>query len=232
MSDTAQPTLGNEPTARTETGEIKSQTPSQTAPTPPETPTPAEAKPETQPVKTETEPSLLNKEDPQAAGAPDKYDFRLPEGMELTEDGTKEVDTLFRSLGLNNASGQKLVDFYVQKLNEATEAPYKMWNDYQRQWVDEIKADPEIGKRLPEVRATVARAIDGLGDAKLANEFRQAMDVTGAGNHPAFVRAFWKLAQQVTEGGHVAGRGPSPEGQKAPGEAPRSAAAALYPNLK
>ena len=58
------------------------------------------------------------------------------------------------------------------------------------------------------------------------------MNVTGAGNHPAFVRAFWKLAQQVTEGGHVAGRGPSPEGQKAPGEMPRTAASTLYPNLK
>jgi hypothetical protein len=57
------------------------------------------------------------------------------------------------------------------------------------------------------------------------------MDITGAGNNPAFIRAFFKLAQQVTEGRHVAGRGPSTAGQSNPSAAPRTAGEALYPNL-
>jgi hypothetical protein len=58
------------------------------------------------------------------------------------------------------------------------------------------------------------------------------MDYTGAGNNPAFIKAFWKMAQALTEGGHVAGTGPAPIGQKPPGAAERpTAAKALYPNL-
>ena len=143
----------------------------------------------------------------------------------------KEVDSLFREIGLDQPSAQKLMDFYIAKSNEAAEAPFNLWTETQKQWVDEIKADPVIGKRLPEVKATVSRAIDGLGDPKLAAEFRQAMDITGAGNNPAFVRAFYRLAQQVTEGHHVSGKGPSEAGQQAPDAKPRTAATTLYPNL-
>jgi hypothetical protein len=40
------------------------------------------------------------------------------------------------------------------------------------------------------------------------------MNLTGAGDHPAFVKAFNKLAAFVTEGSHVTGKGPSDLGQK------------------
>lgn len=183
--------------------------------------------------------SLLNKEVPKKdekapaapAGAPEKYEFKLPDGFALDETASKEIDTLFREIGLGQDHAQKLVDYYVQKNQEAVEAPFKLWADTQKAWVDEIKADKDLGGRLPEVKTTIARAIDGLGDPKLAESFREAMDITGAGNNPAFIRAFYKLAQQVTEGGHVAGNGPAPQGQTGPGSRPASAGAALYPNL-
>ena len=141
-----------------------------------------------------------------------------------------EASKIFKDLGLGQTGAQKLVDFYVNKMQEVASAPVKLWEDTQKQWQSEIKNDKDLGPRLAEVRTTVARAIDGLGDPALAAEFRKAMDITGAGNNPAFVRAFYKLAQQVTEGHAVAGRGPSPAGQKAPGEKPPSVAAAIYPN--
>jgi hypothetical protein len=133
-------------------------------------------------------------------------------------------------MNLDQSAAQKLVDFYVGKTNEAVNAPYEAWRQTQQEWVKQVKADPVIGPRLNEVTNTISRAIDGLGDAKLAQDFREAMDYTGAGNNPAFIRAFYKLAQKVTEGGHVAGRGPSEAGQRRQGEVP-SAAAAMYPNL-
>jgi hypothetical protein len=217
MSETL---LANDAATRTETGEIKDQTPLT-----PETPT-----------TTEEKPSLLNeaapKEAPKEPGkAPEKYDFKFPEGLEMDEATTKEVDELFRGLDLGNEAGQKLIDFYQKKVTEMSEAPYKLWADTQAKWIDEIKSDASLGGRLPEVKATVARAIDGLGDPKLAADFRAAMDYTGAGNNPAFIRAFYKLAQQVTEGRHIAGRGPSDQGQKPTPVAPASAGRALYPNL-
>jgi hypothetical protein len=161
---------------------------------------------------------------------PEKYEFKLPEGFELDETVASEVNVLFKDLGLNQANAQRLIDFYTAKSTEAAEQPYKAWVDTQKAWVDEIKSDKDLGGKLPEVKSTISRAIDGLGDPKLANDFRQAMDITGAGNNPAFIRAFFKLAQQVTEGRYVSGRGPSAAGQ--PGaQPPRTAGEALYPNL-
>jgi len=94
-----------------------------------------------------------------------------------------------------------------------------------------MKADPDIGHKLQEVKQTISKAIDGLSDPKLAADFRAAMDYTGAGNNLAFAKVFFKLASLVTEGGHVAGTGPSRFGQGRPGAQPDSAAHAMYPAL-
>ena len=133
-------------------------------------------------------------------------------------------------LNLTQDQAQSLVDFYTAKTTEAASAPYKLWADTQEAWVNEIKADPEIGGKLPQVKQTIAKAIDTLGP-QLAAQFREAMDFTGSGNNPAFIKAFYKIAQQITEGSHVSGRNPSSFGQSAPGSKPASAAAAMYPGL-
>lgn len=164
------------------------------------------------------------------AGAPETYaDFKAPEGFELDAEALKEATPLFKELNLPQDQAQKLIDFYAKTSREAAEAPMKLWQDTQKAWVDEVKADPEIGGKLDAVRTTVSKAIDSLGP-ELATMFRQAMDMTGAGNNPAFVKAFYKFASQLTEGGSVRGNGPATTGQGNQGRPP-SAASALYPNL-
>lgn len=178
-----------------------------------------------------SEPSLLNEkkteekseEKKTEEGAPEKYsDFTLPEGFEANETVMTEAQTLFKELGLPQASAQKVVDLYTKVSMDASDAPFNLWMETQKKWKDEIKADPEIGGKLDEVRSSVARVIDGLGE-KLSKPFREAMDYTGAGNNPAFIRAMYALAQKLSEGSHVAG--------KPAGGAKPSAAQALYPNL-
>lgn len=200
--------------------------------------TPPEKKEEAAPPPTEKKDgeSLLNegeKKPETKPGAPEKYEpFTVPEGYTLDEKVATEAGTLFKELGLSQASGQKLIDMYVSKTTEAANAPYEAYKELRSEWQTAAKADPEIGGKLPEVKATVSKAIDSLGDAKLATEFREAMDLTGAGDHPAFIKAFYKLAQRAVEGKGVQGGGPSKFGQQAPGTGPRSAAAAMYPNLQ
>jgi hypothetical protein len=147
-------------------------------------------------------------------------------------DGQVNTDAkaMFKAMNLTQEQAQQLVDFYTKHTTEAANAPYNTWNEMQETWVKEVKADPQIGHRLNEVKTTISRAIDGLGDPKLARDFREAMDYTGAGNNPAFIKAFYKLSQMVTEGQHVSGNGPSPQGQGNQGR-PASAARAMYPNL-
>jgi hypothetical protein len=227
MSET--PATSPEGVSRTPTGDIANQasttgegTTPQTSTTPTETPS----------LANQSGESLANQKPADTdGGAPVEYaQFTVPDGYELDADVAKEASGIFKTMGLNQAQAQQLVDFYTAKTTESANEPYEAWNAMQEKWVKEVKADPQIGPRLNEVKTTISRAIDGLNDPKLAREFREAMDYTGAGNNPAFIRAFWKLAQMVTEGGHVAGSGPSPQGQKRAGEVP-SAARAMYPNL-
>ena len=224
MSETAATTP--EGVARTPTGEIASQTQTTGTGTTPQTSTTA----------TET-PSLANQPGESLAnqkadgGAPETYSqWTVPEGFTLDEGVSKEIGGLFKGMKLSQEQGQKLVDFYTKQTSESANQPYQVWQETQEQWVKEVKADRELGPRLNEVKTTISRAIDGLNDPKLARDFREAMDFTGAGNNPAFIKAFWKLAQMVTEGGHVAGGGPSAQGQRRQGEQ-TSAARAMYPNL-
>jgi hypothetical protein len=141
----------------------------------------------------------------------------------------KDVHSTFKELGLTQAEGQRLMDLYGKEIAEAETAPYRVWQDQQEKWRSEIQTDPEIGGKLDQVRETVARAIDGLGDPKLAREFREAMEFTGAGNNPAFIRAFYKLSQKVTEGKAAVGGQPLPAAAR-PGARP-SLAQSMYPGL-
>lgn len=187
----------------------------------------------TEPDKDADGKSLLNKDqkEAEAAKAPDKYEFKVPEGFELDETVSKEASDLFKSMNLPQAAAQSLVDFYIKQTQAAVDAPLRMVQEQNDRWIDEVKADKDLGPKIAQVRTTISKAIDGLGDPILAKDFRTAMDFTGAGNHPAFIKALYKLAQQVTEGGHVRGNGPSPGGQENPKGAPKDAAHALYPNL-
>lgn len=188
-------------------------------------------------------PSLLNdksgdtpkdgdKKDDKPAGAPETYaDFKPPEGYEFDKEALGEASALFKEMNLSQDQAQKLIDVYGKNLTAAIEGPVDFFLAKQEEWVNEIKADPEIGGKLDEVRATTSKAIDTVLGPKLGQSFREAMDYTGAGNHPAFVKAFYKFATLLTEGGHVAGKGPSPGGQQRTGAAQRTAAQALYPDL-
>lgn len=164
-------------------------------------------------------------------GAPEKYEaYKVPDGFTLDEKVKSEADAIFKGLNLNQTQAQSLVDFYTTKVNEAASAPYEAWKTTQDEWKAAIKADPEIGGKLDAVKASVGKLYDALGDPKLVADFKEAMEFTGAGNNPAFVKALYKLSQQLTEGGPVRGRGPV-EVRSPTGQAP-STAQAMYPNLK
>lgn len=213
---------------RTPEGTIKDQTTGQTPPTSAPTST-KEASSTTTPAEGE---SPFNKS--AAQGAPDKYeDFKVPEGYTLDETMSKEATELFKGMNLSQAQAQQLVDLYVKRTTEAFEAPFKAYVDMKKAWTDEVMKS--YGKDIEpggKHFRSVGNLLANLGP-DLEPAFREAMDVTGVGSHPAFVRAFIKLAELLGEGTPTAqGRGPSPLGQTQSGAVERpSAAAAIYPHL-
>jgi hypothetical protein len=172
---------------------------------------------------------------PAEKGAPDAYsDYTVPDGYTLDPQVKADADKIFKNLGLSQEAAQSLVDFYTQQTTEAFRAPFEAYQKMTDSWRQESESHPDLrGKLGPgkEISVRIAKAIDGIGDAKLASDFREAMDISGIGNHPAFIRVLSKFAERLTEGSHVAGNGPAKAGQSEPNRPPPSAAAAMWPNL-
>jgi hypothetical protein len=176
------------------------------------------------------------KDDKAAKGAPEKYeDYKVPDGFTIDPEVKTKADALFKGMGLNQDQAQSLVDMYRELTTEAFQAPFKAYQDTVADWLKAAQDHPDLrGKLAPggEVNVRIGKLLDAVPDAKLASDFREAMDITGVGNHPAFIRMMDHFAKQLTEGTYVAGNGPSRHGQSAPGaKAEPGAAAAIWPSL-
>lgn len=214
------PTQGNDPTARTLTGEIKDQS------------TPQEATSTTTPTdKTPAEPK-----DPAApAVVPETYaDFTLPEGLAIDPEVLKEATGIFKELGLTQDSAQKLVALYGKDVAKITSGPQTEFKSLVDGWRTDVLADKSLATGT-ELRADVSENIGKLKASLPAEDrksFDNLMNMSGLGNHPTIVKALNAWGANLSEGKHVAGNGPSPLGQKSP-DAPKkpSVAQAMFPNL-
>lgn len=156
--------------------------------------------------------------------------------MKLDEKTLGEATTLFKELNLPQEGAQKLVDFHTKALSDAAQAPLDAFGNMVKEWGEKSAADPDIGPRMAQVKQNLGKAYDALvevaGDKGPAMretiaEFKSVMDLTGAGNHPAFIKVLNALANTIVEGKHVKGSGPSEFGQGQTGARP-TAAQAMY----
>lgn len=168
------------------------------------------------------------------AGAPETYtEFKAPEGQTLDAKLIAEATPIFKELGLSQEGAQKLIDVYSAKATGLAKDAMTLISEMRAGWRAEIAADPVIGTNMAKVKSNIGSALSAAcSDPKMVADYKSAMDLTGAGDHPAIIRVINKLAEFVNEGTHVLGRGPSEHGQVANGIAHRpSAAEAMYPNL-
>ena len=172
--------------------------------------------------------------------APEKYDvFKAPEGYELDKAVVEQASALFKEANLSQEAAQKLVDLYSGQMQKVSQNALQSVKDMRAGWVSEAQKLPNIGSELgPQGKVVVqlGRALDSLVStqaitAKTASEFRNALGLTGAGDHPAIIQVMHALTSHFAEGTAVRGGGPSKFGQDQPGSQPQSAAKALYPNL-
>lgn len=230
MSETP---LMNDEAARSATGEILDQASTQVESKPEVKPdtstTTTETKPET---STETKPEVKPEAKPDPKAVPETYTFAAPEGYTIDSKLIETAAPIFKELGLTNDQAQKLVDIQIAREIAAAKGPADSYAATRTEWQNAVKADPEISAAgLDKVKTDIGRVIATL-PTDLQGDFRKAMDITGAGDHPAMVKALWKLSELVTEGSHVTGKNPSGEGQRKPGDSARpSPANALYPKL-
>jgi hypothetical protein len=201
-------------------------TPPADPPAQPAAPTAPAAAPETPAPATDT---LLAK----APEAPEVFNAEklvLPEGAAVDEGlmgKFKEVAT-----GLPHAKAQALLDLYLSTQGSEVARNADFWKTTRDGWEAEVRADPLVGgDKLETVVQTVAKVLD---NPQLTDPgFRQALNFTGLGSHPAAVRTLYRWAQALTEGSPVAAGGPPSNVGAKPGvAAERTAAEILFPDQK
>lgn len=151
-----------------------------------------------------------------AAAQPAAYsEFKLPEGVTVDADQLAAAQELFRASSLSQEQAQKFIDLAVSREQDATHRGVRTFADMQSKWVSEIKADPDIGRdRLGVSLASASLAIDRLGVPGL----KDALNLTGAGNHPAIVKAFVRIGQMIQEDRFAPGRQSAPAAPRSPAE--------------
>lgn len=152
------------------------------------------------------------------AAAPEVYELKASDGLELEGPALAEFTTIAKELKLSAADAQRLTDVALGVQRRQAEAFATQIQD----WVTQSKADKEFGGDAFDASlATAKKALDTFGSPELT----ELLDGTGMGNHPSVIRFFVKLGKEISENRFVA------SGSRAPTDAGRSLAKSLYPSM-
>ncbi len=147
-------------------------------------------------------------------------DLGLSEDITVPEDQQAEFLALLNDpLTDKKAWAGKALAVHQKLLEGSAKQLEDHWNQTQATWRDEVSAMPEFaGAKMQPALAEIAKLVDRYG----GKELRQAMNLTGAGNHPQVVRFLHRIAKDINERAPVSGA--------APGEARASRETRMYGN--
>jgi hypothetical protein len=133
----------------------------------------------------------------QVEGAPESYEaFTYPEDFNINEEYVESFRELAKSLNLTQEAAQNLIDFNLGSTNLTIETLAQEQDDLVNSWAEASKADREIGGVNFEKNMSVARQpIEKYG----TKELKDALNETGIGNHPDFLRFLFRLGNDMQE---------------------------------
>lgn len=163
---------------------------------------------------------------------PEKYEFKLPEGITLDEASMKLVEPAFKELGLSNEQAQKLVDLQLSLSKTQVEANEKAHVAVWEQFVEAQKKEAKdyFGPKLPEVMRNVARARNTF----ISKPMQEKLSVAGFSNDKDFLETLDKIGRVIGEGKFVEGKRSAPARGTAGVETPTGKEASLadvYPSM-
>lgn len=136
------------------------------------------------------------KEEKKPEGAPEAYEFKTAEGVELDTEALKDFEPVARELNLTNEQAQKLVDAYPKILAGVQQRQVEAWQKQTQDWAADVKSDKEIGgDKLTASLSKAQQALETFG----SSELKEYLNETGLGNHPELVKAFVKIGKAMSE---------------------------------
>lgn len=130
------------------------------------------------------------------AGAPEKYELKLPEGQEyLDADDVKAIEVIGRAKGWSNQQAQAALEEHIEAIDTQ-----------KARFLEETKADPVWGgDKLDATLLLANKALDRLhpkGD-KEGERFRRMLTRSGYGNNLAVISHLAKLGKMMAEDGSI-----------------------------
>jgi hypothetical protein len=134
-------------------------------------------------------------------------DLVAPEGLALEVDGklvpeAEEFLTLANEHKLSKEAASAVLALYPKLLEKAAGEYAASWEATQQDWQKQVQEMPEFGgANLKASLTAAAKVLDKYGD----KEVRDALNMSGLGNHPAVFRMIVKIAKDMNETPPVSG---------------------------
>lgn len=160
----------------------------------------ADAVPATSPADaTSTAPT-----ETKAPEVPESYEFAMPDGVQLDKTAAEEFSAIAKELKLDQSTAQKVADVGAKMAQRQMEAHTKLVES----WTEAVKTDKEIGgDKLAENLGVARKALEMFGTPEL----KDVLNMTGFGNHPEVVKAFYKIGKAISQDGFVTGSAKGPD---------------------
>ena len=127
---------------------------------------------------------------------PEKYEFKAIEGSPLKPADVDKIAALAKERGLSQDEAQKLLEEKSQERSSFLNDQQAEFNTIRSGWREQFQKDPEIGGEHAKATAENAkRAIEKFASPEL----KQALNVTGFGDHPELIRVFARIGKSMAE---------------------------------
>jgi len=133
-------------------------------------------------------------------GAPEKYEFKPIENAAAFDDAViGAFSEVAKELNLTQDNAQKILDKVAPMMAARSAERFEATN---QEWVAQATTDKEFGgDKLTENLAIAKSAMDKFATPEL----KELLNKTGLGNHPEFIRAFYRAGKAISEDKFVPG---------------------------
>lgn len=172
------------------------------------------------------EGNLLDKEtesNETVEGAPESYEeFKLPDGMPLTDNMKGKFNTLAKDLNLSQDKAQSVMNLAVEHLEEIQKNDTEAFESLRDGWIKELEADKDFGGDKFDENVTGAiAALDKFGSPEL----KEFLISTGYGDNPELMKFLANVNKATREEEELV-EGKAMDGTEV------SRAKRIYPNMQ
>lgn len=145
------------------------------------------------------------KQDEGKTGAPEQYEFKFEEGVEIDTEALQEFEAFAKEKGLDQESAQAIVDFGPKLMARFAAKQAEAAERATNEWAEQTRNDKDLGgERLGENLSVAKKAVDAFASPELKAMLGKYHPTenpkgTGLGNHPEVIRMLYKVGQAISE---------------------------------